>query len=86
MPVKIPAAEIPPDRYQDMNCDALNAERTHLLAQRDDLNAPLLSARTEAEREAGRTQVNGKLYTLAKAQVDKSCPLVASAPPSSVVR
>jgi hypothetical protein len=32
MPVKIPAAEIPPEQYQDMNCDALNTERTRLLA------------------------------------------------------
>jgi hypothetical protein len=69
-----------------MNCDALNAERTRLLAERDDLDTPLLSSKTEAEREAELTQVNGKLYTIAKAQSDKSCPLVANAPPSSVVR
>jgi hypothetical protein len=86
MPVKIPAAEIPPDQYQDMDCDALNAERTRLLAERADLNTPLLSSRTEAEREAGLTQVNGKLYTIAKVQSDKSCPLVANAGASSVVR
>jgi hypothetical protein len=30
--------------------------------------------------------VNGKLYAIAKVQSDKSCPLVANAPPSSVVR
>jgi hypothetical protein len=38
------------------------------------------------EREAQLTQVNGRLYAIAKVQSDKSCPLVASAPPSSVVR
>ena len=32
------------------------------------------------------TQVNGKLYTIAKVQSDKSCPAVANVPPSSVVR
>ena len=32
------------------------------------------------------TQVNGKLYTIAKVQSDKSCPLIANAPPSSGVR
>jgi hypothetical protein len=69
-----------------MNCDALNAERARLLAERDDLKSPLLSSKTDAQREAGITQVNGGLYTLAKAQSDKSCPLVANAAPSSVVR
>jgi hypothetical protein len=69
-----------------MNCDALNAEHTRLLAERDDLNAPLRPSRTDAEREAELTQLNGKLYTLAKAEFAKSCPLVANAPPSSVVR
>jgi hypothetical protein len=85
-PPKIPEAEIPPEQYQDMNCDALNAERARLLAERDDLNTPLLSSNTDAQRETELTQVNGKLYTIAKVQSDKSCPLVANAPPSSVVR
>jgi hypothetical protein len=44
-----------------MNCDALNAERARLLAERDDLKSPLLSSKTNAQREAGITQVNGKL-------------------------
>ena len=86
MPVKILEAEIPPEQYQDMNCDALNTERARVLAERDDLNTPLLSSNTDAQREAELTQVNGKLYTMPKVQSDKSCPLVANAPPSSVVR
>ena len=85
MPVKILEAEIPPEQYPDMNCDALNTERTRLLAVRADLDTPLRS-NTDAQREAELTQVNGKLYTMAKVQSDKSCPLVANAPPSSVVR
>jgi hypothetical protein len=84
--LKILEAEIPPDQYQDMNCDALNAERTRLLAVRADLNTPLLSSNTDAQRDAEITQVNGKLYAIAKAQSDKSCPTVANASPSSVVR
>jgi hypothetical protein len=68
-----------------MNCDALNAERTRLLAVRADLNTPLLSSKTD-EREAELMQVNGKLYTIAKVQSDKTRPLVAIAPPSTVVR
>jgi hypothetical protein len=68
-----------------MNCDPLNAERTRLLAVGADLNTPRLSSKTETEREAELTQVNGKLYTIAKAQSDNSCPLVANAP-ASVVR
>jgi hypothetical protein len=51
-----------------------------------DLSTPLLSSKTEAQRDAELTQVNGKLYAIAKVQSDKSCPLVANAPPSSVVR
>jgi hypothetical protein len=86
MPVKILEAEIPPEQYPDMNCDALNTERTRLLAVRADLNAPLLSSKTDVQREAELTQVNGKLYAIAKVRSDKSCPLVANAPPSSVVR
>jgi hypothetical protein len=72
-------------QYQDMNCDALNTERTRLLPVRADLDTPLRS-NTDAQREAELTRVNGKLYTVAKAQSDKSCPLVAGASPSSVVR
>ena len=43
MPVKIPAAEIPPEQYLDMNCDALSAADVRLLAERDELNTPLPS-------------------------------------------
>ncbi len=32
---------------------------------------------TEAQRDAELTQLNGKLYRVAKAQFDKSCPAVA---------
>ena len=69
-----------------MNCDALNAERTPLLAVRPDLNAPLLSSKSEAERDAEITQLNRKLYAIAKVQFAKSSPDVANVPPSSVVR
>jgi hypothetical protein len=86
MPVKLPGLGVPPDQYQDMDCAALNAERTRLLAVRADLNTPSLSSNTDAEREAELTRVNGKLYAIAKAQSDKSCPAVANASPSSVVR
>jgi hypothetical protein len=86
MPVKIHEAEIPPEQYPDMNCDALNTERTRLLGVRADLNAPSLSSKTDAQRDAEITQVNGKLYAIAKVQSAKSCPLVAGAWPSSVVR
>ena len=61
---------------------ALNAENVRLLAEKADLKSPLPSSNTDAEREAKLKQVNGKLYTLAKAEFDKSCPLVANAPPS----
>ena len=81
MPVKLPALGVPPDQYQD-SCAAPNAERTPELAVRADLNTPLLSSNTDAEREAELTQLNGKLYTVEKAQFAKSCPLVANAPPS----
>ena len=54
---------VPSDQYQDMNCDALNAERTRLLAERDDLNKPQLSM-TDAEREAGLARVNSKFAGL----------------------
>jgi hypothetical protein len=51
-----------------------------------DLNTPLLTSKTDAQREAELTRVNGKLYTIAKVQSDKSCPAVANGPPSAVVR
>jgi hypothetical protein len=51
-----------------------------------DLNTPMPPSRTDAEREAELTRVNGRLYTIAKAQLDKSCPLIAGTSPSSVVR
>ena len=69
-----------------VNCCTLNAERTRLLAVRADINTPLLSSNTDAEREAELKQVNGKLYAVEKAQADKSYPLVANTLPSTVVR
>ena len=86
MPVQILEAEIPPEQYPDMNCDALNTEKTRLLAERADLNTPLRPSRTDAEREAELTRLNGKLYTVEKAQFNKGCPAVASGPTGSVVR
>ena len=69
-----------------MDCAALNAEKAHLLAERDDLNAPFLSSKTQAQREGELTQLNGKLYTVAKAQFDKRCPAVANGSAGWVVR
>jgi len=66
-------------------CAALNAEHTRLLGQRDDLNKPQLSM-TDDEREAELTQLNGMLFTVAKAQSDESCPAVVKGPAGSVVR
>jgi hypothetical protein len=83
---KLPSLGGPPEQPQDVSCETLNTERVRLLAERDDLNKPQLSSRTDAEREAALRQLNGKLYTVAKAQSDKSCPAVATALPSSVVR
>jgi len=57
-----------------------------LLAERDDLTAPFFSSKTRAQREGELTQLNGKLYTVAKAQFDKSCPAVANGSAGSVVR
>ena len=37
-------------------------------------------------RQNELAQLNGKLYTVAKAQFDKSCPAVATGPTGSVVR
>ena len=42
------------EQYPDMNCEALNTERTRLVAERADLKSPLLSSKTEAERELPR--------------------------------
>jgi hypothetical protein len=42
------------------------------------VRTPLLSSNTDAEREAELTRLNGKLYTVAKVQSDKSCPLIAN--------
>jgi hypothetical protein len=79
---KLPSLGGPPEQPQEMDCAALNRERTRLVAERADLKSPLLSPNTDAEREAELTQLNGKLYTVEKAQFAKSCPLVANAPPS----
>jgi len=66
--------------------DAPNTERARLLSERADLNAPLLSSKTDAQRDAELTRVNGKLYPIAKVQPDKSGLAVANVPPSSVAR
>ncbi|HUJ38795.1 MAG TPA: hypothetical protein VLW88_14095 [Hyphomicrobium sp.] len=84
--VKLPMLGGPPEQHQGMDCDALNAEKARLLAERDDLNAPFFSSKTQAQREGELTQLNGKLYTVAKAQFDKQCPAVADGSAGSVVR
>ena len=84
--VKMPALGSPPEQHQEMDCDALNAERTRLLAERDDLKSPLLSSNTDAELEAELTKLNGKFFTVEKAQFNKGCPAVANASPASVMR
>jgi hypothetical protein len=76
----------PPEQRQEMDCDALNAEKARLLAERDDLKSPLLSSNADSGREAKVTELNGKLYTVAKAQFDKQCPAMANASQSEVVR
>ena len=60
--------------------------QARLLAERDDLNAPFLSSKTQAQREGELTQLNGELYTVAKAQFDKQCRAMANGPMGSVVR
>ena len=60
----------------------LLTERTRLHRREADLKSPLLSPNTDAEREAELTQLNGKLYTVEKAQFAKSCPVVTNVPPS----
>jgi len=76
-PLKIAALGPSPGQPQEMDCTALNTANARLLAERDDLNTPLPSSNTDAEREAEITQVNGKLYTVEKAQFNKNCPAVA---------
>ena len=49
-------------------------------------HTPVLSSNTDAEWEAELAHLNGKLYTVEKAQFDKSCPAVATGPTGSVVR
>ena len=84
---KLPSLGGPaPVQHQELDCAALDAERARLLAERDDLGKPQLSSKTDAERQADLTQLNTNLYTVAKAQFDKTCPAVAGAPPSAVVR
>jgi hypothetical protein len=83
MPVKLPALGVPPAQYQDMNCDALNTGRMRLLAQREELNKLQLSSEADGERQAELTRLNNKLYTVAKTEFGKCCP-VALGDPSAV--
>ena len=75
-----------PDQPEVTSCEALSTERDRLSSERDELTKPQLSSKTEAQRQSELAQLNGKLYTVAKAQFDKSCPAVADGPSSSVVR
>ena len=81
--VKLPTLGGPaPEQPPEMSCESLNAERARLLAERADLDSPLLTSNADAERDAKFSELNGKLYTVAKAQFDRKCPAVANAPPS----
>ncbi len=47
--VKLPSLGGPvPDQSQETDCAALNAEKARLLAERNELNAPLLSSKPQA--------------------------------------
>ena len=83
---KLPSLGGPPEQPQEMDCAALNRERTRLVAERADLKSPLLSSNTDAELEAELTKLNGKFFTVEKAQFNKGCPAVANASPASVMR
>ena len=84
---KLPSLGGPaPEQPQETDCAALHAEKARLLAERDDLKSPLLSSNADTGREAKVTELNGKLYTVAKAQFDKQCPAVANGSAGSVVR
>jgi hypothetical protein len=83
---KISALGAARDQPEDTSCEALNAERDRLRGERDELTKPQLSSKTDAQRRDELAQLNGKLYTVAKAEFDKSCPAVANASPSTVVR
>ncbi len=75
-----------PEQPQETDCAALDAERARLLAEREDLTTPLLPSHADTGREANVTELNGKLYTVAKAQFDRKCPAGATGPVGSVVR
>jgi len=82
--VKPPTLGGPPEQPQETDCAALNAEKARLLAEREDLNTPLLPSNADTGREAKVTELNGKLYTVAKAQFDMRCPAVATGATGSV--
>jgi hypothetical protein len=69
-----------------MTCEALTTERDRTLGERDELSKPQLSIKTDAERQAEVAQLNGRLYSLAKAQFDKGCPAMATAGNGRFVR
>ena len=83
--VKLPTLVGAPEQRQEMSCESLNAERA-TAAERDDISRPQLSSEMAAEQQAELTQLNGKLYTMAKAQFDKSCPAMTNGATGSVVR
>ena len=77
---KISALGAAPDQPEDTSCEALIAERDRLLGKREELSKPQVSSKTDAQRRDELAQLNGKLYTVAKAEFDKSCPAAATAP------
>jgi len=83
---KISALGAGPDQNADTSCEALSAERDRLIRERDELSKPQLSSKSDTQRQDELAQLNGKLYTVAKAQFDKSCPAVANAAAASIVR
>ena len=85
VPLKIAALGPSPGQASGDGLRCFSTLRTRL-PERDEHNTPLPSSKTQAQREAELSQLNGKLYTLAKAQFDKSCPAVANGPAESVVR
>jgi hypothetical protein len=83
---KISGLGAAPDQPEDTSCEALSAERDRLRGERDELTKPQLSSKTDVQRRDELAQLNGKLYTVAKAEFDKSCPGVVNGSPSTVVR
>jgi hypothetical protein len=69
----VPAANVAPDQYLGMNCQALKNEKRRIGSRQTDLAPTLVPVEGEQKREQELSQMSGEVKAIDKVSADKKC-------------